>query len=401
MFKWKGFVIIKTKLHIGLCGPIKIRELSGWVSRNFQEKYSDIGVGGPSVNLLANELLNRGHKLSLFSLDPKLEKPLRYKSYSLNINVLPMRGRMRALDFFRTEKRRLREEMEGSNIDILHGHWTYEYAQAVLRVKVPYVISVRDWAPEILRQLDDKGYRFLRLLMNHYTLKKAENLICNSEYLREKVERGYRKRAVVIPNGMPINVFRSRSISDKGETPIIVAVNNGFNALKNTKTTLKAFRILKKILPNATLQMFGMQYERGGIAHRWAVFHKLHYGVEFAGEKPKEELLYYVRKADMLVHASLEESFGNVLIEAMAVGTPCIGGVGSGAVPSVLNNGEAGVLTDVTSPEMLADQMVKVLVDLELWYKYSKNGYTYALQNFSMPSVAEKTEQEYQRILRT
>ena len=61
-----------------------------------------------------------------------------------------------------------------------------------------------------------------------------------------------------------------------------------------------------------------------------------------------------------MVHPSLEETFGNILIEAMACKCLPIGGIDSGAVPYVLQHGKLGVLCDVRSPKAIFNAMQTV-----------------------------------------
>ena len=83
----------------------------------------------------------------------------------------------------------------------------------------------------------------------------------------------------------------------------------------------------------------------------WAQKKGLSDGVNFVGPVDPDELIDIYEQVDLMVHPSMEESFGMVLVEAMARKIPVIGGEKSGAVPWVLDNGKAGVLTDIRSPE--------------------------------------------------
>ena len=84
-------------------------------------------------------------------------------------------------------------------------------------------------------------------------------------------------------------------------------------------------------------------------------------GIDFVGHVGRPALASLVASAWCLVHPSLEESFGNTLVEGMLLGTPVIGGRASGAVPWVLDHGRAGTLVDVMSEAEVGEALIRHL----------------------------------------
>jgi glycosyltransferase involved in cell wall biosynthesis len=101
----------------------------------------------------------------------------------------------------------------------------------------------------------------------------------------------------------------------------------------------------------------------------------------------------------LLVHPSLEESFGNTLVEAMAQWTPVVGGEASGAVPWVLDGGKAGLLTDVTEPASLATSIRRILNSKELWLSYSEAGYKRAHSTFQLSQIIDRYIEVYEEMI--
>ncbi len=101
----------------------------------------------------------------------------------------------------------------------------------------------------------------------------------------------------------------------------------------------------------------------------------------------------------VFVHPSLEETFGNVLIEAIVEGVPVIGGTRSGAVPWVLGNGSAGLLVDVTSASSIEAAILRLTADDEARMQLTKHAFDYIEANFSLQRVVDLYEAEYGRIL--
>ncbi len=81
--------------------------------------------------------------------------------------------------------------------------------------------------------------------------------------------------------------------------------------------------------------------------------------VRFHGELPKEEVARMMREADLYVLPSINETFGCVLIEAMASGLPSVA-TRVGGVPEVLD-ADAGELVEPRDPAAFAAAIERVL----------------------------------------
>ena len=66
---------------------------------------------------------------------------------------------------------------------------------------------------------------------------------------------------------------------------------NGWNKLKNAKTAIKAFNLLRRKLPQAEMFMHGRDFEEGGTASQWATSKGLVENIHFRGYIKNNELL--------------------------------------------------------------------------------------------------------------
>jgi glycosyltransferase involved in cell wall biosynthesis len=82
--------------------------------------------------------------------------------------------------------------------------------------------------------------------------------------------------------------------------------------------------------------------------------------VHFAGHQ--EEPWAWMDALDVVVHASRDEPFGLVLVEAMALGKPLVATRGAGA-SDIVEDGVSGVLVDPDRPQELADAIGGLLDD--------------------------------------
>lgn len=81
----------------------------------------------------------------------------------------------------------------------------------------------------------------------------------------------------------------------------------------------------------------------------------------FLGFQNQSQLASIYRAADVLVLPSMSETWGLVVNEALACGTPCVVSDACGCAPDMIKPGINGIVFPVTDPAGLADALAKVL----------------------------------------
>jgi glycosyltransferase involved in cell wall biosynthesis len=313
----------------------------------------------------------------------------------LRVHVLRNRQRLRWTDAFREERLQIAQAIEHSDCEVVHAHWTYEFALAALATKKPTVVTVHDWAPQVLRY-HMHVYRVVRLVMQRQTLRRATHLTAVSPYIAEKVQTRTRSLPKVIPNGIAFPVASpQRTHSD---LRVVGALNSGFGRLKNVSVLLRAFSLARFDFPDLELRLAGPGYGPNGPAAAWAQHHGLADSVKFVGPLSFEEVSGFLSSLDLFVHPSREESFGMVLIEALLNGTPVVAGSDSGAVPWVLGAGRAGTLVDIRSAAEIADA-IRLLTSPEARARSAGEGFNFVREKFSLSASVEAYENCYQEAL--
>jgi L-malate glycosyltransferase len=368
---------------IAVLGPVDVPSLAPWL-RTSGVPTANLPRGRPatSVTRLVDGLLQHTScSLAVITLDFAVSRPATIRSDRLIVRVCPLRRRHRARDMFRAERTFMQEALEELSPALVHANWTYEYALAALAYGGTSLLTVRDWAPTILRH-DRTPYRAARLIMNIKAISRAPNLVASSPYIAERLERWKRRSIDFIPGGIDDGLFFPRQREDTPKLREILAVNNGFSRFKNVGNLLRAYSRVRASLEETRLRLVGTGYEPNGTAQIWARSRGLDEGVIFHGSASQAELVTLYRRAALLVHPSREESFGNVLVEAMSQGLPVIGGRDSGAVPWVLGFGQAGRLVDVSSPVAISDAICEILADDSEWRRLSDSGYLRSHREF-------------------
>ncbi|MDQ3349466.1 MAG: glycosyltransferase [Acidobacteriota bacterium] len=99
--------------------------------------------------------------------------------------------------------------------------------------------------------------------------------------------------------------------------------------------------------------------------------HELENYVELLGPRPQQEVIHLVQGAAAFAAPCVDGSDGNrdglptVLLEAMALGTPCVSTDVTG-IPEVLHHEETGLLVAQRDPHALADALERLLTDVAL-----------------------------------
>jgi len=120
--------------------------------------------------------------------------------------------------------------------------------------------------------------------------------------------------------------------------------------------------------------------------------------VVFVGFVPSNELPSYYRSADIFcAPATGGESFGIILLEAMACGKPVVATNIQGYA-SVLANGEEGLLVPPRDEKSLADALLSLLNDKNLRLKMGAKGRTKA-EKYSWPNISQQVMDYYNSLL--
>jgi glycosyltransferase involved in cell wall biosynthesis len=384
-------------VRIGICGPMTLSLLQPEVQ--IDPELGD-GYSFPFVSHLVLELLARGHEVAAFTLTDSTTTTREFRGPRLVVHIGPYRPRARdrARDFFRSERRALHTSISAEAPQVVHSHWSYEFALGAMSSGLPTLVTAHDWPPAVFRAGPDR-YRAMRLAMGMYTLQRARHLTAPSPYVARRVSRWTRRVVQVVPNGVPVGPPRTAERLDPS-SPLFGAVNSGWGRLKNVSTLLEAFAEFRCDVPRAGLALAGHGYEIGGPAWQWADSKGLLQNVAFHGPLSPDGVRDFMARLDAFVHPSLEESFGVVLIEALSLGIPIIAGSRSGAVPWVLDHGRMGMLVDVTSSRGIARGLQSLLDDPDRYARLVRLAPAYVRDHFSIEHVAGQFEQEYEKIVK-
>ena len=135
-------------MKIGVAGPIAVELLSHHLS--VQEAMPRTYRYAPMA-FWVEELLARGHSVVVFGLAQDLEAPRTLEGTRLRVHLGRYRSHGRARDFFASERSDLLNAMANDPCDVIHAHWTYEFALAALASNQPTLVTAHDAPFSVLR----------------------------------------------------------------------------------------------------------------------------------------------------------------------------------------------------------------------------------------------------------
>lgn len=344
----------------------------------------------------------KGNDIVLVGEDRHIKETEEYTLPGLKVYIVSLwkHGRISAFDAFRTDVRRIYDIIKREECDIYHAHWCYEYAAACLKAHPEKtIVTMHDWPDYVCRMLGNYYWEQKRRLANK-VVKEGIRFTAVSPYIKKLVEEvNHTAEISVIPNFFcedELKKFESNKLQ-KGEAFTVICVNNGFHDRKNTKNAMAAFGLFHKKYPHSELGMYGEGYEPEGKANQWAKTHIDCDGIRFHGRKCREEIAEIFGLADVLLHTSLEESFGLIYLEAMASKTAIIAGKDAGATAWVLEEGKAAELVDIQKVDDVSEALEKLYMSREYRNQLVENGQN-RLKFFYADKIFRMYEKEYQRV---
>lgn len=399
-------------MKIGIAGPVALKDIGHLLAEGSIKETYDAG-GSMLLVSLTEALIQEGYTVSIFtsesSLEPNVRSRLLLSGRNLRVFAAPRRRRAlrfdrgslgRMTDFFALERQCLREMIQYERPEIVHAHWTYEFSLAALASGIPTLVTCHDSPWTVLRHQFD-SYRLGRFLMALPVLRNMKHATAVSPYLAHALGPWTRVPIEVVPNPLAATVLSrglprlQRAYTSSG--PKIGMLLSGWNSLKNPKPAMKAMANIRATFPDATMHLFGHGYGKGEEAEKWAATQGGTEAFVFRGYAPHSTAIQEISAMDIVVHPSLEESFGMSVAEAMGLGLPVIAGRYSGGVPWVV--GAEDCLVDVTKPADIAHAVISLLSVDGKYQNCSLKNFERARSLFSPQSVATAYLSEYEKVL--
>jgi phosphatidylinositol alpha-mannosyltransferase len=365
--------------------------------------YTYPGGVGRHVEALGDELMALGHEVRLLApYDPDdrvarishrgarpQQRPLPDHVIPMGRTLgLPMNGAVSNLATFPKSVALLSRELRHGGYDVVHVHEPnapYMSWYATESARVPVVATFHTYSTSGLANRFAASFIGARRLYS-----KLSARIAVSDAARWTAQRYYGGRYRVIPNG--VDLAAARPDSSRPHEELRIAFVGRAEERKGLPVLLRAFEALRGVGVPARLTVAGPAPEE---VEPLLLDPE---GIEIAGQVDEAHKWQLLGEADLLCAPSLGgESFGMVLTEAFASGTPVIASDIAG-YREVVRNGRDGVLVPVGDAVALGETLLELASDPARRSEMSEAAFERA-ERFSWPQVAREVESVYEEAL--
>ncbi len=243
--------------------------------------------------------------------------------------------------------------------------WNFYYAMMTAfyakQFKIPYIPILH--GGNLPQRLDNNE------ALSKYLFNDSFMNVTPSSYLKEEFEkRGY--KTMLIPNNIELEKYQFK-LREKIEPKLLYV--RSFAKIYNTKMAIRAFEIVKKKYPNATLTMVGP--DRDGSLEETKEFAKelgLEDSVTFTGGLSKEEWINLSKDFDIFINPTNFDNLPVSIVEAMALGFVIVS-TNVGGLPYLIENEKDGLLVDKNDHIAMANKILRALKEPALCKKLSSN----------------------------
>jgi L-malate glycosyltransferase len=210
------------------------------------------------------------------------------------------------------------------------------------------------------------------------------------EQVRAKLGWLYKeKNSVVIPNGINLDTFKKSGV-EQNASQFLLGMQSRLISIKDHLTLLDAFAmVLKKELPvNLHLLIAGDgEFKEILIKHTASL--NIAYKVTFTGMLEEKDLVHFLNKLDVYIHASLGETMSTAIMQAMACGKPIIASDVPG-INNMIKHNQTGLLVPAKNAETLCDAILQLINDRQLCAVLADNAFTFATENYSNKKMLQR-----------
>lgn len=364
--------------------------------------YPTVGGSGVVATELGKMLAQNGHEIHFISSDV----PVRLEK--LNANIYYHEVRVNEYAIFRyppydlTLASKMAEVAEMQNLDLLHVHYAVPHAICAFLAKQLVGDQLKIVTTLHGTDITVLGYDPALKGMIRFGIDQSDKVTAVSDDLirqtRELIQT--EKPIETVYNFIDEEVYFKRNeehlreqFGISPEEKVFVHVSN-FRGVKRVPDVVKVFAGIREKIP-AKLLLIGEGPDLP-VARNLVKEKGLGDDVRFLGnQKDVAEILSI---CDLKLLLSEKESFGLVLLEAMACGVPCVG-TNIGGIPEVIVDGETGYICEVGDIEDITDKALQIVTDPGLHEKMSKRSVERVRSEFHSQRILQQYEDIYYETL--
>lgn len=287
---------------------------------------------------------------------------------------------------------RFRRLVRNCKADLVHAHLPAMGAVARLVSGAPVVYTEHNLAGSYRRPVQ---------IANRFTYFRNRAVIAVSGAVGESIARYPGSAKTVIPNGVaiPDNIDTSeisRELGLEAGTRLIVHVGN-IRPLKGHHNLVQAVTHIDR--DDVQIVSIGGEKNPGDLQEirDFAAAHHVENRVRFLGRRP--DAIRFMAAADIYVNPADVEGLPVSILEALALERPVVA-TAVGGVPSIIRDGETGLLVPPGNPEALAAGITRLLDNEAYASDLGRKGADLVRSQYSLEAMVRATEAIYEEVLR-
>jgi len=339
--------------------------------------FPSFGGLGKTTERFSRALEKKGHKIVFIKAKQKDEKEdfrilNRIRIYQVRSRKIPFLANKYYIAYPRAEE--IRNILKKENIDLVHllsyGNSAKVTIKEARKLNIPVVVGVHVQPENITMPLHLDFWIIkkivIKILKNLW--EECNCIITPSKFSKKKIEAyGVKKRIFVISNGVDLSKFNYKKTSEKDFRKKFNLDKKRFflyvgriMSEKNLNVIIEACRLIDwDKNPDLRFVVIGDGNDKKRLEKKTKKF-RLEDKIIFTGKVNDELLKSAYKSCEILVHPSLIELEGMVVLEAIAFGKPLLlADSKQSASPTLIKRN--GQVFDPFNPKDLAEKMIKLI----------------------------------------
>ncbi|MGN1402456.1 MAG: N-acetyl-alpha-D-glucosaminyl L-malate synthase BshA [Bacillus sp. (in: firmicutes)] len=364
--------------------------------------YPTVGGSGVVATELGRLLADRGHTIHFIS------SSLPFRLRKMHPRIFFHAVEMNLYSVFQNPPydlslaSKIAEVAKREKLDILHAHYAIPHAVCAILAKqmaaqdVKLVTTLHGTDITVLGQ--EPSFRDLI----KFGIEKSDYVTAVSQSLAKETETliGPDKEIHTVYNFIDERIYRKTEnkqmkaeLGIEDDDKVLIHVSN-FREVKRVHDIVRVFCRIKEKL-SSKLLLVGDGPEMSSVC-KLVDDLGLQNDVLFMGKQDDVQALYSI--SDCLLLLSQKESFGLVLLEAMACGVPCVG-TKIGGIPEVIQHGKTGFICELGDIDGISSAVLELLTDQALHEQFSINCLESVRKEFHSEGIISQYEDIYKQLL--
>ena len=364
--------------------------------------YPSVGGSGVIATELGKLLAEKGHEIHFISTS------LPFRLNKMYHNVYYHQVEVNSYSVFQYPPydlalaSKMAEVIQREKLDIMHVHYAIPHAVCAILAKQMSGTNVKIVTTLHGTDITVLGYDPSLTNLIKYGIEQSDVVTAVSRSLAQQT------REVIAPDKEIQTVYNFIDERDYHKMDSVY-LREEYGISKNEKVMIHVsnFRSVKRVPDivrtfHLTLEKIPAKLLLVGDGPEMTVVFKLVHdlGIEdkvlFLGKQDNLAELYSI--SDVILLLSEKESFGLVLLEAMACEVPAIG-TNIGGIPEVIVDGETGYLCEVGDVQTAASRAIQLLSNAELHQQFSKAAFKRMNETFCSHRIMAQYEAIYQQLV--